>query len=399
MRRWSCSPWLLLSVALPAQDDALRALVDANLRRLEMTDAGLEGPGAEWLVERGAASRFFLIGESHGNRETCAVATWLGARLREHGYRYYAMETGPCITEHVAGLAGEGGAGAVEQFIKGLPFSMAFLNWQEEVASFAALLELGYESWGLDQEFAGSARFLLGQLVDQAPDDAAKAVAADLLKQAKAGFAEAAMTGDRSKSFMQAARAEDLARLDAAFADAPAATRGVVEELRATHRIYGHYHHKRYFDNNHDRINLMKRHFADRLQGAGADARVLMKFGAAHTGRGYSPFDQLDLGNQAAELAFAAGLDSFHLVVFAPVSIGADGSENNLRAMADYMEPLFVAMGDDPAVFDLRPLRAHCSRRSVKAAAPEMHAAVFRYDAVLLLPAFHRSTELHPMPK
>ena len=46
------------------------------------------------------------------------------------------------------------------------------------------------------------------------------------------------------------------------------------------------------------------------------DARVIYKFGAAHTGRGYSPYHQLDLGNQAAELAFAAGGESFHLFVF-----------------------------------------------------------------------------------
>ena len=93
----------LLARCLCGQDLAER--VAAARSPLSLTEDGLSGDGAEWLLEQAEAARFFLIGESHGNRETCALTDWLLGRCKPLGYDVYATETGPCATAHVVGLA------------------------------------------------------------------------------------------------------------------------------------------------------------------------------------------------------------------------------------------------------------------------------------------------------
>ncbi len=47
-------------------------------------------------------------------------------------------------------------------------------------------------------------------------------------------------------------------------------------------------------------------------------------------------------------------------------------------------------------VFDLRELRVWASTRRVSD--PVLHSLIFRFDAVLLLPAFHPAEDLIQMP-
>jgi hypothetical protein len=122
----------------------------------------------------------------------------------------------------------------------------------------------------------------------------------------------------------------------------------------------------------------------------------LIKLGSAHAGRGHSPFDQLDVGNLAAELGFAAGSDSFHVFVFGRRSIASDGSANDFAASTAYLKPFYDQLADAPRLFDLRGLRPWASAR--RESAPELHALIFRFDALLLFPALHAAEELVALP-
>ena len=78
-----------------AQADKLPEHIATIHQPMTVGEKGPEGPGADFLVERGRASEFFLLGESHGNVETPRLTSWLMQRLAPAGYSVLAVETGP----------------------------------------------------------------------------------------------------------------------------------------------------------------------------------------------------------------------------------------------------------------------------------------------------------------
>ena len=74
-----------------------------------------------------------------------------------------------------------------------------------------------------------------------------------------------------------------------------------------------------------------------------------------------------------------------------------DGSRKDFTESAGWATAAFEAQGDGAVVYDLRRLRPFCSSKRMQAEHPELCAQVFRFDAVLLLPEFHRSREIVPM--
>src|SRR5262249_28458018 len=116
--------------------------------------------------------------------------------------------------------------------------------------------------------------------------------------------------------------------------------------------------------------------------------------GSVHAGRGFSPMDQLDIGDLAAGLAAERGQDSFHVYVFA--RRGADGkdwsSEASLRPFLDALKP------GEAGVFDARPLRSFLSARAESPAFAELHELCRRYDAIVLFAELHAATDVSPAP-
>ncbi|MCR9244766.1 MAG: hypothetical protein NXI31_07025 [bacterium] len=390
---------LLSSGVAPLAAQDFVDLIRDEKQSFTLAASGAAGAGVEFVLGEARAAEFTVIGESHGNVETCKFTHWLLRELKAHGYGAYATETGPCTTDHLAAVARERGMAGVGQFMKRYPFTVAFLTMREEAELFVAAVQAGYEAWGIDQEFLGSPRLLLAELADRAESDAARQLAVTWRNRAMAGFGHYIESGDRSKAFMAVAGPADWRKLMQAFAKEPADVRRLLDELRESQRIYGLHQRGLYYENNHERIALMKRHLADRLRSA-PETKAVLKFGAAHAGRGYSPFDQLDVGNHAAEAAVARGGDSFHVFVFARRSISKDGTKKDFVADADGLAPFYAAQGgDEGCVFDLRALRPIMSRDNVEAKYPAAHGLVFRFDALVLLPELHASTSMLPLPK
>ncbi|MCA8951852.1 MAG: hypothetical protein KDE27_20245, partial [Planctomycetes bacterium] len=127
--------------------------------------------------------------------------------------------------------------------------------------------------------------------------------------------------------------------------------------------------------------------------------KVLLKFGSAHGGRGYSPFDQLDIGNHVAEIAVARGGDSFHVYVLARRSVDRDGVAKEMADGVESLRPFCAALpAGEGGVFDLVALRPLLSRDEIEAAHHAVHDFVFRYDALVLLPELHESEPLFALP-
>jgi len=397
---------IVTSGAACAQGDPQERLRDALASQLmvfDLTEDRFEGEGATFLVEAAAESESLLIGEKHGTRETSLFTSAMLDALRPHGYSVYAIETGPVVTEDLVRLAKSGGEPAVRAVLEEHPFTAAFLFFDADRDVFVKAARDGWDVWGLDQEFIGSGRYLLKQLVALAPHDEARQAASGWYDKAVAGFDQFMKTGDQSKGFIVSVTAADLDQLDETFSSESERAQRILRELRATSTVYGHYAAERYFENNYDRIRLMKQHVAEYLKASAAagrpDPKVVYRFGSVHMGRGYSPLDQLDLGNQAAEIAALRGGDSFHVLLLAHRMVAPDGTAEDLTEEQPAFKVLFdLAPNDRGAAFDLRALRPLLSSRTMSAALPEIHDLVRSYDAVVIFPEFHAANSLNPLP-
>lgn len=379
----------------------LEQLIAKNRYVFELSEESFDGPGAQFLLEQGRRAAFYVVGESHGNRETPWLTKHLLEKLRPAGYVAYALETGPVSTDYLVEDLREHGRAAVEKILKEHPFTSAFLNFRGDLDVVETAVRAGYRVWGIDQEFIGSGRFLLARLEELAPNPEATKLVREWREKAKEGFARFVDSGDASGGFMSIVTDGDFDALDAAFATASTNAHRILEAMRASARVYRHFAEKRYFQNNTDRIRLMKHYLLTGLNSLDADQRntgkVLIKLGSAHAGRGFSPFDQLDIGNQAAELGFVRGSDSFNVYVYARKSVQADGASRDLTADAEQFAPLFEPTNEERAiVIDLRPLRPWLEARQT--AMPELHREALRFDAAVILPAFHAAEQLVPMP-
>lgn len=379
----------------------LDRLLAANVLGLTVDGEAISGPGAERLLEDARGSEMVLIGESHGNRETPQLTSGLLAALRPHGYGVLAIETGPLAAELLVDLArDEAGVGAFRFFLEEYPFTFAFFWWREEVEMLRAAVDGGYRVWGLDQEFVGSGRYLLDQLASSL-DGAAAEQAAAWAEQAREGYRRFAEEGDQSAGFLNVVDTAELYRLRDALPESRSRERRILDELAASAIVYQHFGAGRYYLNNRDRIRLMKRHFVEAMSSAGGlqkMPKVLLKFGSAHMGRGYSPFHQLDLGNQAAELSVARGGDSYHLLVLARRSVRGDQS-SDWAEQSPYLARLDAHRPEGAwGLFDLAAMRPFFAVKANREAHPDLAETVFRFDALLLAPVFHAADALTPLP-
>jgi hypothetical protein len=338
-----------------------------------------------------------LIGESHLTGETPVFVSRLLEALRPAGYSTYVLETGPESTRLLAEAVAAGGVAAGEAFLAEFPSSLVFVDHREELQAVAEALGLGYDVWGVDQEFVGSPRLLLNRLRELSTDAAAQGAVQGMLEREIAASDQSLRSGDWSNAFMLTAGSEEFDALEAAFPNQVSEEGRIVRQLRASARTYQLWFEDRY-EGNAERVDLIKSNFLAHLVRAGetplSGRRALIKMGDVHVGRGRSPTYQHDLGNFTAELAVAGNGESFHVLVRAAGSIGADGTFNSSLDALPYLGPTIeFAAEDHPVVFDLEPLRSILTQRDDKTRdLQQLQDVALRYDALVLFPRYHRAT-------
>lgn len=406
----ACSFYCLYATQLTAQKP--KPTLEDSLQQARGTitlhDGILEGDGAKTLLDAVAASRFVLLGESHLTREIPAFATALCRAMKPDAY---AVEVGPVETEFVASTLGH--ADRVEQtrsMLSAYPWALAFLDVKEDndvAENCTASRTPRAELWGLDQEFAGTPGFLLKRMEQTKPGK--RSIAAIHTAQQAEAKAEAAAHAEHNvmKLYLLAATEAELQPLqDAVAADGTPETKRILREMLASRNIYrtglaGN------ADANRVRAVLLKQHFADHYEALARrkpDARVFLKFGSMHTGKGFDLLHQRNLGNYVAELADRQGAQSLHIAIY--------GVRGNAAVMAQYRGPLTMnpydlltekdanwiapaaklALPGTITIFDLRALRFH---RQLELS-PEWQAEIYRDDLLILLPETTPATLLEP---
>jgi hypothetical protein len=346
-----------------------------------------------------------LIGEEHLTAETPLFTGELLKALRPAGYSTYATETGPESTRLLMEAVADGGVAAGEALLTRFPLSLVFLDRREELRVAAEAQALGYDVWGIDQEFMDSPRLLLHRLTELTADRATRELVQRMLEPEIASADQVIATGERmTNAFLATAASEEFDALEASFPDQETEAGRIVQQLRASAEIYQLFFDGRRYDNNATRVDLIKRNYLAHLHRAGetalSDRKAVIKMGNVHAGRGRTPVWQYDIGNFASELAIARNGESFHVMVLAAGRIGPDGAFDSFRPVYPYLALIIESVPEDQAVvLDLKPLRSVLTQLADQTSAlRQLEDVALRYDALVVLPAFHRSTAIVPVP-
>jgi hypothetical protein len=382
----------------PAFDEKLReARYD-----LRIENGKFAGSAAPVLEDAIANAQYVLLGEDHITREIPQFASIVCDIMAPHGLSAMAIEVGPQAAEFASSSFGMPDhlarmAALTHQY----PNSVAFLDIRQENDLAAHCAQIARAShfhlWGLDQEFVGSAGWLLDQILATRPGPAATTEIARLKSEEQQDAVRAKETGDPSKLFMMAASDSELAVAAGVLQrDANPAANALFRALMESHEIYLK-NMQGSPDSNSQRARLMKINFQRDLESAAADGhpqKVLLKFGDWHLYKGFNPLHQRDLGNYIVEMADAQGKLSLHICV-----LGAKGTHRIFTGYARPTQLQKFVMDEDPdyrwlkpaidnraanawTLYDLRKLRF----TKTGPVDPDMERLVYGYDLLVIIP-------------
>jgi hypothetical protein len=415
MRTLALALGALLALAHPADAQVpvemsqpqLSAL-EQNLREvrfdLRIDNGRFAGSAAPVLENAIAVAQYVLVGEDHITREIPQFTTAVCDVMAPQGLTAMAVEAGPQVAEFVSSSFGKPDRLArIVALTHQYPDSVAFLNIRQESDLVAHCAEVAYRPnfhlWGLDQEFLGSAGWLLDQILATHPGPAASAALTRLKGEEQQAAARAKETGDASKLFLFIASDSELNDVATVVQrDGNSAANALFQELIESHEIYLK-NAQGSPESNNQRARLLKQNFRQDLETAAAGFRrqkVLVKFGDWHLYKGFNPLHQRDLGNYIAEVADGQGSASLHICV-----LGAKGTH---RMYGGYDRPTklekFVLDEDHdyrwlkPAIdnllpnawtlFDLRKIRFH----TLASVDPDMERLIYGYDFLIIVPEF-----------
>jgi len=369
---------------------------------LRLDNGKIVGKAASVLESAIGNAQYVLIGEDHITREIPQFTAAICDLMAPQGLSAMAIEVGPQVADFVSSSLGKSDRLArMSSLTQRYPDSVAFLNVRQENDLVAHCAQIAhtprFHLWGLDQEFLGSAGWLLDQILATHPGPTATTAITRLKGEEQQDALRARETGDPLKLFLCAASDSELTEVAAVLQrDGNSAANALFRELVETHDIYVR-NMQGSPESNNQRARLLKRNF--RLDSEKAAARdqpqkVLVKFGDWHLYKGFNPLHQRDLGDYIAEVADAQGSTSLHICV-----LGAKGTH---RVYGGYNRPTklekFVTDEDHnyrwlkPAVesqlpngwtlFDLRKLRF----TDLGPVDPDMERMVYGYDLLVILP-------------
>ncbi len=395
-----------LAPSCPA-DTHRQALGDALAgvaRALIVSPAGLSGAGVETLKTAVAASRYVSIGEDHLSREIPMFAAALCDLMAPQGLAALVVEAGPVATATLApALTSPDRLSRTAALDALYPDWIAFLDTSAEsdlAAHCASVARPGFKVIGIDQEFIGSAGFLIDQiLATRLSPDARRSVEA-LRQEERSKAAAAGSTGDPSGLLMLSISDTRLQAVEAALVrGGDPRARDLFRSLRVSHDIYAK-NAAGSPDSNTVRALLMKRTFA---AAAPATGKILVKLGDWHLYKGVNPLGERDMGNALAEMADVQGVNSLHVIVLGEKGVHAE--------FAGYGRPLairpFDLVQDDDyvwvklasdhragaggTIFDLRAIR----RAKLDGVDAAWRRVLDGYDLLVLLPTLSPSDLIH----
>ncbi|MBK9425498.1 MAG: hypothetical protein IPN54_15420 [Bacteroidetes bacterium] len=342
----------------------------------EIKNGEFVGDGSSFLLSEFAKHQYILMGEYHGSHQLSLFTQAIIPPLHKNGFRYFGLEIGPVSSQILTEMMADTGKiskklnqlnsrylkKAENRYFTPIPF----FSYVED-AEF--LKEAAIAKWqliGLDQEFMTGYTMLLDRMYQNLNDDAKK-----LLKDSHLKAVEAVRIAD-SIDAAKGTRMYETINSSSHFNDfLTEASKNnkmnqeIAEALRITNSIYLKSVQRKYYEQNSDRVTYMKQNLGNFLNSESFDLskdKMLLKMGAVHTGRGFSPLSLFEIGNTLSELAEFNGNSSLHINFNSRFYMDGDKEIDDLADSTSYgyrFKGLFqMAKKDQWTVIDLRPLRS-----------------------------------------
>ena len=399
---------LTLGYAGPAAaDTAVLDKLQASRLAITLDNGTLSGPGAAPLLQASRQAQYVLLGEDHGVAEIARFSSAYFNALAPAGFTTLVTETGPVVASALEGMLKRADAvTAIGQFDAAYPDAIAFYAMRQEaemLAGFALAAGPRFEHWGIDQEFIGTAKYLIAQMLSQPVNPAARAKLEALRQMEAVAYQKAAATGNPLEYLMLSASDEELASLRPLLAGPKEQTAlGLLDALLESRAIYQKSASKVPGDrdlSNRLRLALLKRTLASRL--GAQEQKLVVKVGANHAYKGFNPLNNRDVGNFLAERAEGQGHTSLHLIVLA-----VKGKQLRFAGAGKPHQPAQIEPGSAAfkllagagttdgswSLFDLRSLRP--GLRKLAAGDIDMLNLINGYDFALMIPEGSASTQL-----
>jgi erythromycin esterase-like protein len=344
---WQAHPQALPRGSTPTSEQGLEQRLREVRYGLSLEGGKLSGTAAPVLTSAIGDAQYILIGEDHLTHEIPQITEAICNVVASQGLSGMALETSPEAAEFVTrSLDAPDRWSPMVALTREYPSSIAFMDDKQEndlVAHCAKVSnDPSFQLWGLDQNFLGSAGWLIDQMFATHPGPAADAELLHLKSEEQADALRARQTGNYNDLFMIAVSDEELLRaLSSIDKDGNSDTQKIFRELMQSHDIYAP--RSRGINTDEKRATLLKHNFKHDLQGAAKDGKpgkVIVKFGDSHLYKGMNPLHDLNLGDFIAEWADGEGSTSLHIAV-----LGAKGKH---RLLGRYGQPSKV----EPFVLD-----------------------------------------------
>jgi len=400
MKTYLClAATFVLLVQITAAQDLITSedVADCTLN-FELDQGKLTGEGADVLEQEIRESRFFLLGEYHNDSGISKLTSALLPILAKNGFSHFAVETGPVSALKLTELGkSKDVKSALFEFYtaqyaltKHIP--IPFFGGMEDAEFLERAVDLGFDIWGLDQEYLGGYLFLLEELWKQREFPERYRSQYEAMRKKLLEFYAANDENEEIEVY-------DQMMNDASFQDFLTRMKNgecrccpdIVEEIRESCRIY-HNWKADLLENLEGRTDLMKSHFREYYETAQErEPKVFIKMGGMHTSRGFTGNADYELGNMIHEIAEFEGAKDLNVGFVTRYYLDEETGEigDNLEYDSEWvrnMTPL-LAQGDTSEwkLIDLRPIKKMWVNRERKLN-PQIRELVRSKDYLIIMP-------------
>lgn len=379
----------------------------------DIVDNKFVGDGANFLNEEIARNQFVILGEYHGSKRISEFTRALIPVFDAAGARHFALEVGPVSSQILTELSRDPAKTVDTLNLFNIKYSVKlpsreftaipFFSYVEDAEFLAEAAKRKWSFSGIDQEFS----FAYLPLIDRMYSNLSPKKRAEInplyLRVVELVKTYYDLGGKREKNqYIEIAGSSEINRFLAEASDKNPKNAQIADAIRVTTEIYKNNADtiRKYYDANEKRVAYMKKNLAAAFARNRFDFKkdkMLLKMGAVHTGRGFSPLSLFEIGNTLSELAASNGNSSLHAEFGSRYAV-ENGKEIDFLADSKsfsyrYHGLLQMAKKDQWAVIDLRPLREEVFYRR-RFALDDLILDIFRRHDIFII----AKQDLDPTP-
>lgn len=325
-----------------------------------------DSAGVKWKTWIGD-NQFIGLAEVHNSVQLSIFTTAILSVLKELGFENFALELGPNSANILTEYSRSNNIGAKikdlnNQYGKNSNYKtpLIFVNKKADALFMNRASELGYQFWGLDQEFAHSYEMLLDRLFSlySNPSPKQRALYLESKELLKKKIFKKKIKGQSIYCWYQSNKIINDC-LDA-LKEGPIAEK-IVIDIRESWDIYCK--SATGVGSNQQRADYMKQNFESYFAEGEARPKVFLKLGGVHLTHYLSPFGVDDIGkflHEKAKENNTGFLNIRHLIAYR-------NGKSNIGKSGWKTVSMFLKLGrkDKWTVVDLRPLREQLINGSI----------------------------------